>query len=157
MNFTRQIKVRFSDTDPAGVMYFPRFLDRFHAVFEDWFDEDLRMPYRWVLEDTRIGFPTVRSTIDYRGPFRFGQIIEVELAVTHVGRSSFSCNYKARLPGEDFIRVECDMITATVDLDSFEAIAIPEPLREKLMQRLGRATAGELRPAKTASGRSQAG
>ncbi len=136
MGFKKQIKVRFNDTDPAGVMYFPRFLDRFHCVFEDWFDEELMMPYRWVLEDTRVGFPTVHTSCDYRGPFRFGDTMEVELLVTRVGRSSFTCTYKARALGEATVRVQAVMITATANLDTFEAVEIPAPMRKALLDRL---------------------
>ncbi len=136
MGFHKQLKVRFNDTDPAGVMYFPRFLDRFHSVFEDWFDEDLKMPYRWCLEDTRVGFPAVHTQCDYRAPFRFGEVMDVELIVSKIGRKSFTCTYKACVLGDDEVRVFASMVTATVNLDTFEAVEIPAPLRKALEQRL---------------------
>lgn len=136
MGFKKQVKVRFSDTDPAGVMYFPRFLDSFHGVFEDWFDEDLKMPYRWMLEDTRVGFPTVSVDVDYRGPFRFGETMEVELSVTEVGDRSFACTYRARLSGNDRVLVRAVMKVATVDLDKFKSVPIPNKLKQALEHRL---------------------
>jgi len=136
MTFKKQLKVRFNDTDPAGVMYFPRFLDRFHSVFEDWFDEDLKMPYRWCLEDTRVGFPAVHTACDYLGPFRFGDVMEVTLTVTRVGGKSFTCTYEARAVGDPEVRVAASMVTATVNLDTFEAVPIPAPLRKALNDRL---------------------
>jgi 4-hydroxybenzoyl-CoA thioesterase len=136
MGFRKAVKVRFSDTDPAGVMYFPRFLDVFHGVFEDFFDEELKMPYRWVLEDTRIGFPTVHCDVDYRGPMRFGETMVVELQVVKVGQKSFACVYKARVQGEDEVRVMARMVTATVNLDAFDPVPIPAPLRAALLDRL---------------------
>jgi len=136
MSFTKQYKVRFSDTDPAGVMYYPRFLDRFHTVFEDWFDESLQMPYRWMLEDTRVGFPTVHTQCDYRVPCRFGETIVIELILTRVGSRSFTCTYKIRALGEDTVRVHAQVVTATVDLDTFKAVEIPVRLRRQLELRL---------------------
>ena len=135
-DFRRTYKIRFGDSDPAGVMYFPRFLDVFHEVFEDWFDDDLRMPYRWVLEDTRIGFPAVHTECTYRKPFRFGQTMEVELAVARVGKGSFTCRYRGRLAGDPEVRVEANIVTAIVDLDSFEGVPMPAPLRKALVDRL---------------------
>lgn len=136
MGFRKQVKVRFSDTDPAGVMYFPRFLDTFHSVFEDWFDDELKMPYRWMLEDTRVGFPTVSVNVDYMGPFRFGETMEVELIVSELGSKSFTCTYKARLHGDERVRVRAQMKTATVDLDRFRGVPIPPKLRRALEARL---------------------
>jgi len=138
VGFRRQVKVRFSDTDPAGVMYFPRFLDRFHGVFEDWFDEELKMPYRWMLEDTRVGFPTVSVQVDYRGPLRFGETMDIELVVTDVREKSFACTYNARLHGSDRVLVRATMTVATVDLDKFKGIPIPPKLRQALETRLER-------------------
>ncbi|MCO4769943.1 MAG: acyl-CoA thioesterase [Deltaproteobacteria bacterium] len=149
MGFQKQIKVRFSDTDPAGVMYFPRFLDSFHGVFEDWFDEDLKMPYRWMLEDTRVGFPTVSVDVDYRGPLRFGETMVVDLAVTAIGDKSFACTYRARLKGGDRVLVRAVMKTATVDLDKFKAIPIPPKLKQALESRLERPVRDLKRPALT--------
>jgi 4-hydroxybenzoyl-CoA thioesterase len=138
MGFSKEIKVRFSDTDPAGVMYFPRFLDVFHGVFEDWFDEDLGMPYRWVLEDTRIGFPAVSTDCDYRAPFRFGETMVVTLTLSRLGKRSFTCSYEARGKGEDDVRVSAHIVTVVVDLDSFESHPLPAPLRKALEQRVER-------------------
>ena len=136
MSFNKTVKVRFSDTDPAGVMYFPRFLDRFHGVFEDWFDEQLGMPYHWVLEDNRIGFPTVHTECDYRKPCHFGELLDIELTVTRVGGRSFTCTYKVRAQGAREVRVLATLVTATVSLDDFEPVPIPEPLRSRLLERL---------------------
>ncbi len=141
MGFKKTVKVRFSDTDPAGVMYFPRFLDRFHGVFEDWFDEQLGMPYHWVLEDRRIGFPTVHTECDYRKPCRFGELLDIELTVTRVGDRSFTCTYKVRAEGAREIRVLATLVTATVSLDDFEPVSIPELLRSRLLERLEPAVA----------------
>ncbi len=139
MAFSKDIKVRFSDTDPAGVMYFPRFLDVFHGVFEDWFDEDLAMPYRWVLEDTRIGFPAVSTDCEYSAPFRFGETMEVTLTLSRLGKRSFTCTYEARGKGEDEVRVSASIVTVVVNLDSFESHPMPAPLRKALELRVVRA------------------
>jgi 4-hydroxybenzoyl-CoA thioesterase len=136
MSFCKTVKVRFSDTDPAGVMYFPRFLDRFHGVFEDWFDEQLGMPYHWVLEETAIGFPTVHTECDYRKPCRFGELLEIELSVVRVGGRSFTCTYKVRAQGAREVRVQASLVTATVSLEDFKPVEIPDLLRSRLLERL---------------------
>jgi 4-hydroxybenzoyl-CoA thioesterase len=136
MSFTKDIKVRFSDTDPAGVMYFPRFLDVFHGVFEDWFDEDLAMPYRWVLEDTRIGFPAVSTHCDYLAPFRFGEVMTVTLELERLGDRSFTCAYGARGKDDDEVRVSAKIVTVVVNLDTFESHPMPAPLRKALELRV---------------------
>ena len=134
--YRKAYKVRFSDSDPAGVMYFPRFLNLFHQVFEDWFDEELKFPYRAMLEDAGVGFPTVHTEVDYFLPFRFGETLEVELMVSRVGNRSFTCTYRARAVGEQNVRVQAKIVTSTVALAEFKAVDIPDELREALLARL---------------------
>jgi len=136
MGFKRQIKVRFGDTDPAGVMYFPRFLDVFHQVYEDWFDDELGIGYRWSIEDALVGFPTVSAKTEYRGPFRFGEMMEIELTLTKLGDRSMTTTYKARGLGEDRVRVFCEVVSVVCDMQTFESVDMPAPLRAALESRL---------------------
>jgi 4-hydroxybenzoyl-CoA thioesterase len=136
MGFITTYKVRFGDTDPAGVMYFPRFLDVFHGVFEDWFDDELDVPYRWSIEDRRIGFPAVHTECDYRAPFRFGDLMDVELTLVRLGERSFTCRYDARVQGEDRVRVQARVVSVVCNMDTFESHPMPARLRKALELRL---------------------
>ena len=57
--YETSLKVRFAQVDYAGIMFYPRFFENFHAVFEDMFGDRLGVPYMSILTDRRIGFPTV--------------------------------------------------------------------------------------------------
>ena len=67
------LPVRFGQVDYAGIMFYPRFFENFHAVFEDMFSDRLGVPYMSILKDRRIGFPTVHIETDFVKPFRFGE------------------------------------------------------------------------------------
>src|SRR5262245_6720012 len=56
--------VRFADCDPAGIVYFPRYFDFFHAAVEDWFREGLELDYWGMLRDRRLGLPAVHTSCD---------------------------------------------------------------------------------------------
>ena len=40
--FTVDIPVRFQHTDPAGIVFYPRYFEMINQVIEDWFAEKLR-------------------------------------------------------------------------------------------------------------------
>ena len=84
------LPVRFGQVDYAGIMFYPRFFENFHTVFEDMFSERLGVPYDSILRDRRIGFPTVRIETDFRKPFRFGEPMRLALDVLKLGRSSIT-------------------------------------------------------------------
>lgn len=43
--YRQRRKVRFSDCDPAGMVFFPRYLSQMNDLVEDWFDDALGIGY----------------------------------------------------------------------------------------------------------------
>ena len=65
-NFTALRSVRFSDCDPAGIVFFPQYLVMLSGVVEQWFDECLQVPYAALISARRLGLPTVRLELTSR-------------------------------------------------------------------------------------------
>src|SRR5262249_62204337 len=84
--FRKRFPVRFADVDYARVVYFPREIHWLHLVMEDFFREEVGIPYSEMLEKDRIGFPTVRLEMDFSSPLRFGDEGDVTLRLHELGR-----------------------------------------------------------------------
>ena len=130
--YETRLKVRFSQVDYAGIMFYPRFFENFHAVFEDMFTEHLGVPYTHVLRDRRLGFPTVSISTDFRRPFRFGEDMLLKLDVVKLGNTSITFRYRGFHEGAAEASVEARGTVVVLDLDTFETIAIPDDIREVL-------------------------
>jgi 4-hydroxybenzoyl-CoA thioesterase len=126
------LPVRFSQVDYAGIMFYPRFFENFHTVFEDMFSAKLGVPYMSILKDRRIGFPTVRIETDFRRPFRFGEPMRLVLDVVKSGRSSITFRYRGYNGSEPEPSVEAIGTVVVIDLDTFEALPIPEDIQAVL-------------------------
>lgn len=59
MSFSTRIKIRFGDTDPAGLVYYPNIFPYFHIPMEEFFSTQCGVGYDQLLAAERIGFPTV--------------------------------------------------------------------------------------------------
>ena len=44
-------RIRFADTDPAGIVYFPRYFVMTNDLVEEWFADALDLPYRKIFEE----------------------------------------------------------------------------------------------------------
>jgi 4-hydroxybenzoyl-CoA thioesterase len=119
--------IRFADCDPAGIVYFPRFFDFFHAAVEDWYREALDIDYWGRLMRGRIGFPAVRAECDYKRPCRLGEPLEIAVLVERVGGRSLTLRFPGSVDGEP--RLEGRIICAITSLDSHRSIAMPADLR----------------------------
>ena len=123
--FETIIPVRFGDVDYAGIMYYPRFFQNFHAVFEDMFGDRLGVPYMSILKDRRIGFPMVKIETEFKKPFRFGNPMRLRIACTRVGKSSIDFLYHAHNGAAAEPSAEAKATVVTVNLDTLSAIPIP--------------------------------
>lgn len=132
--YETRLKVRFGQVDYAGIMYYPRFFENFHAVFEDMFTDGLGVPYTDLLKKRRIGFPTVNIETDFRKPFRFGETMRLVLDVLKIGESSIVFRYRGYNDDDpdDAPSVEARHVVVTLDLDSFETLSTPDDIRSIL-------------------------
>lgn len=127
VTYRSEIKIRFGDEDHAGIVYFPRFFDFFHQVFEDFFADEGGRSYRQVLDEDHCGWPSVHAEADFRKPIRFGDVLRIELDVEAIGKSSATFLYRGRLEGGDGVEIVQGRVTVVcIDMRTFESRPIPD-------------------------------
>jgi 4-hydroxybenzoyl-CoA thioesterase len=119
--------IRFSDADPAGIAFYPRIFSHLHEAFEDFFDCCAGMSYAKILGEHRLGFPAVHVTAEFQKPLLHGDVIDVEVAVSTLGQTSFACHY--RILRDRDVCATATITTAVVSIDGMKAIPIPDNLR----------------------------
>jgi 4-hydroxybenzoyl-CoA thioesterase len=122
----------FGDFDPAGIVYYPRYLHFCHVGMEEYFRHVVDLAYPRFISEHRLGLPTVRTVVDHRRPIRYGDPVELEIEVVRVGGSSVEWRYRFWLPGEDEPATEARVVTVLVDMDDFTKRPVPDWLREGL-------------------------
>ncbi len=127
--FHRRLAIRFSHVDWARIVYFPRLFDLLHGVMEDFFAEAVERPYRAMLEEEGIGFPTVHFESDFSRPLPFGREIEVAFTVVQLGRSKVVFRYQVVLEGESETAAEVRQTVVAVDMSTWRSMEIPELYR----------------------------
>jgi 4-hydroxybenzoyl-CoA thioesterase len=136
MSYTSQVKVRFGDIDHAGIAYYPNLYHYCHVAFEDFFEDRIGVPYPRLIEDEKIGFPTVRVESYFRRPIKYGDVLEIEVSVTRVGESSATFEFRANRMSDHLLCFASVHIVVAVDMQSFRPVRIPDRYRE-LFRRAG--------------------
>jgi 4-hydroxybenzoyl-CoA thioesterase len=129
--FRAHLKVRFGDIDHAGIVYYPRFLHYFHVALEEFFSAVVGVEYHTVINEQRIGLPSVHLSIDFRSPLRFGDAIEVEVLGLEVGTTSVTWRY-AVWKQDGKLAAEATIVTVALDMDDYTKRPVPDWLRAKL-------------------------
>ena len=132
MAFRSQLTVRFGDIDHAGIVYYPRFLHYFHVALEEFFPAMLGIEYPALINEHRIGLPTVHLETDFRRPLRYGDKIDVEVGVLKIGGTSICFSYRVFKPDEEYPLIVGHNIVVCMDMDRFEKIEVPAWLRRAL-------------------------
>lgn len=94
MGFTSQQRIRFEDTDAAGVMYFAQGLALCHRAYEESLlaaGVDLST---FFSPSAALAYPIVHTHMDYRQPLRCGDCVTITLAATRRNESSFDLSYR---------------------------------------------------------------
>jgi 4-hydroxybenzoyl-CoA thioesterase len=126
--FRARLKVRFGDIDHAGIVYYPRFLHYFHVALEEFFTGVVGVEYHTVINEHRLGLPSVHLQIDFRSPLRSGDEIDVEVRGLELGKTSVTWRY-AVWKADGALAAEATIVTVALDMDRFEKRPLPDWLR----------------------------
>ncbi|MFQ6609558.1 MAG: acyl-CoA thioesterase [Fidelibacterota bacterium] len=127
--FVFQKKVRFSEVDAAGVVFFARAIEYFHMAYEDFMTSiGLDLHQQFIKAGTAL--PVVHVEADYKRAMKLGEVLDVHVAVGAVGTRSYTMKYK--IIGQDgSLRVTGETKNVFVDAD-FKSATIPESMKQKI-------------------------
>lgn len=130
--FEYSLCVRFGDVDPAGIAYFPTIYGFLHEAFEALWERHVGIDYHELILVRRVGFPLVRSEVDFHAPLRFGDRPIVRVTCTRLGDSSLGLRY--RIENSGALAVDARQVTACVALDSLAPQRFPDEFRPRFEQ-----------------------
>ena len=130
--FTKEIEVRYSETDAMAVVY--------HANYLGWFDvarihllDQIGYPYTRC-EDEGYFCPVVHAELDYRIPFRFGEKAIVHVAIKRLSAVKCTYAYKVYAPEDDPTtdkpRISGSTVHCIVDSTTFKPCSMKKQVPE---------------------------
>jgi len=132
--FRRARMVRFSDCDPAGIVFYPQYFVMLNGLVEDWVSEGLGIDYHALIAERRIGLPTVRLEADFRAVSRMGDHVMLGLSVERLGSRSIALALRCFDPASDELRMQLKQVLVTTSLESHRAVEIPDDLRAAVLR-----------------------
>jgi 4-hydroxybenzoyl-CoA thioesterase len=122
--------VRFSHCDPAGIVYYPAFLDLAHATKEDWFTQGLGYSHFDLIRARGIGTPTVNLQCDFFSTVQMGDTLRFEMRMVKVGASSVQYELLGKVGATQCLRILQTVVF--MDLAARKAVPIPADLRPRI-------------------------
>jgi 4-hydroxybenzoyl-CoA thioesterase len=96
---TATVRVRWSDSDPAGIVFYPRFFEWYDLGTEALF-EALGLPWPELFPRYAIvGVPIVESGSTFVGPVRYGDLVTIRSTVAWVKGKTFRMEHEITVGG----------------------------------------------------------
>lgn len=129
--FTYQTRIRFTHTDPAGYVFFPRYFDMFQAAVEDWFNDGIGETMADMVLVQGLGLPTATTECTFFLPTRFGEVLEIAVVPERIGNSSITVRFEGRVGDE--LRLQGRSVLVMIELRNGRPVALGEDLRRRMM------------------------
>ena len=128
--FTVSRDIRFSDSDPAGIVFYAEFFRMFNDLFEDWLVKRLGIDFADQFQNEQRMFPLVHVEVDFNEARRMGQKMDLSLILTKLGRSSICYDIVGHDDGLEILRGS--FVTCIASKKSMSTIKIPAEFRSAM-------------------------
>jgi 4-hydroxybenzoyl-CoA thioesterase len=125
------VLVRFAHCDPAGMVFFPRYMEMFNDLVEDWCREKLQISFAEMHFERGWGLATAHLDVDFVAPSYLGEELSASLEVRKIGTSSVQLDIALR-GVEGGLRVRGQMVLVMIDMKSKRARALPNDVRSRI-------------------------
>jgi YbgC/YbaW family acyl-CoA thioester hydrolase len=130
--FRTRRRVEFADTDMVGLVHFANYFRYMEAAEVEMLRSLGLSVARLEAEGGHAGFPRRAASCEYLGPARFDEVLDVEVRVQRLGRTSVTYGFEFTREGRPVARGQITAVCCRVAPESVEAVEIPPAVRRRL-------------------------
>jgi len=125
-----QEHVRWSDVDVSGIICWSAYA-RFVEIAETEFFRALGFPYATLWDQLDIWLPRVQAHFEYRNPVRLDELLDIEIWVGRVGRSSIRLEFRMWRP-DGQVAAEAYLVIISIARKDSRPLEVPQALLQAL-------------------------
>ena len=122
--------IRFTHTDPAGYVFFPRYFEMFQAVVEDCFTMRLDTNFADMVLVHEMGQPTAQIDCQFVKPCRLGEKLDMAVVLEKFGTTSLELRFLGTVDGE--VRLRAHSIQVLISTRDGRPTPFSDHLRAQL-------------------------
>lgn len=131
LKFSIEERVRWGDVDAARIIFYGAYI-RFFEFAETELFRAVGLNYGVMFDELDIWLPRVHLECDFRRAAQLDDLLVVSVYVGRIGTKSLRLNFEVRRKGVEEIVAEAHFILVAVRRDTFETVAVPEELKQRL-------------------------
>ena len=137
--FHLQLRVRFADTDMQGIVFNGNYLTYYDVAWTEYF-RALGLTWQDLIG---LGADTVlaRTTMEFKAPARFDQILEIHTRVSKIGNTSLTFEFEIYAQGDERVIGTASSLYVCIDPETLRPVRVPDALRSRISAFEGKAFA----------------
>jgi acyl-CoA thioester hydrolase len=128
--FRHRLRVRWSECDLQGVVFYPNYLAYFDHLLTELWREAVGSYAR--IQELGIDLVVAEAGIRYRVSARFDEEIELKAIISRLGTTSMTMDLTAERVGDGALLADGELRHVFVDPNTFEKREMPEQVRKQL-------------------------
>jgi len=122
--------VRWSDVDASSIIRWSAYT-RFVELAETELFREIGFPYATLWDQLDIWLPRVQFHLDCRNPARLDELLDLEIWVSRIGRSSIRFEFAMKKPDSE-LAAEGYLVVVAISRDDGKSVEVPKVLTEVL-------------------------
>jgi acyl-CoA thioester hydrolase len=129
MPFRYYLRVRYIECDAQRVVFNSRYAEYVDVAITEFLRALGVLP---DFVDGPLDFQLVKQTVEWKAPARYDQVLELAIAPTRLGNTSFTIGTAFRIAGDERVIVTVETVYVLVDARTLTKRPIPPELRAAL-------------------------
>ena len=138
--FRHSLRVRFAETDMQGIVFNGNYLTYYDVAWTEYFRA---LGMRWQ-DLIGMGADTVlaRTTMEFKAPARFDEVLDVYTRVAKVGNTSLTFEFEIYAQNDGRLIGAASSLYVCVDQQALRPVRVPDALRARLCEFEGKSLDG---------------
>lgn len=129
--FQVQARVRWSDCDPLGIIYFGAYVRYFEAAEHEMF-RAAGLSYEFMRVQERVQLPRKAVTMEFHSPAQMDELLDVEVGVAKIGTTSITLRFEAYRASDRAHRATGSLTMVCVEKESITKRPLPDFVKDAL-------------------------
>jgi acyl-CoA thioester hydrolase len=129
--FRYYLRVRYIECDAQKVVFNSRYGEYVDVAINEFLRAIGVLP---DFLEGRLDFQLVKQTVEWNAPARFDQVLELSIAATRLGTTSFTIGTTFRIAGDEKVIVTAETVYVLVDGRTLSKLPLPDGLRAALQE-----------------------
>jgi acyl-CoA thioester hydrolase len=130
--FHHKLRVRFAETDLQGIVFNGNYLTYYDVAWTEYF-RAIGLEWKDLLA---MGADTVlaRTTLEFRAPAQFDEVLEVYTRVSKIGNTSMTFDFEIYPEGGERLIGGASSLYVCIDPKTLKSVRVPDELRSRIQE-----------------------